>query len=252
MNILHAVILGIVEGLTEFLPVSSTAHLLIANRLLGLSLTNFVTSFDIYIQLGAILAVIVLYGRQVLLDKRNILRVVAAFIPTALIGFFLYPFVKHILLESLLLIAIALIIGGIVLILFERFSKKKDSDAFSYAQAAGIGVFQALAIIPGVSRSAATIIGGEIIGLKRKTIVEFSFWLAVPTMLAATGLDLIKSDFAFSNYEWLLIAIGFVVAFLTALLAIKFFLSYIQKHSFAGFGWYRIIIGLLILLFIFV
>lgn len=251
MNLLHALILGILEGLTEFLPISSTAHLIAANKMLGLTETEFLKSFDIYIQLGAILAVVVLFAKKLLTNWRLFWRVTAAFIPTALIGLIAYPFVKRVLLENLLVCGLALLIGGIVLIAFEKWhSSQEAAEKISYKQAAGVGFFQALAMIPGVSRSAATIIGGQTLGIDRKTIVEFSFLLAIPTMAAASGLDLIKSQAAFDSQEWQLLVVGFLAAFLTALLAIRFFLKYIQKHSFAAFGWYRIAAGLLILLFL--
>lgn len=251
MNFLHALILGIVEGLTEFLPVSSTAHLIVANRLLGLADSDFLKSFDIYIQLGAILAVVVLYAKKLLVNWKLFWRVAAAFFPTALIGLIAYPFVKAVLLENLLVCGIALLVGGILLIIFEKWHKAQPAkESISYPQAAGVGLFQALAMIPGVSRSAATIIGGQLLGIDRKTIVEFSFLLAIPTMAAASGFDLLKNDFSFSGAEWQLLAVGFIAAFLTALLAIRFFLKFIQQHSFAGFGWYRIIVGALILLFL--
>lgn len=251
MNILHAIILGIIEGLTEFLPISSTAHLIVANRLLGIPLTDFVKSFDIIIQLGAILAVVILYIRRLLFDRPTLYRIIVAFIPTALIGFFLYPILKNNLLENIRLIAYALVIGGVIMIIFEQTRKsEKIEKHISYYRALLIGVFQSLAIIPGVSRSGATIIGGQSLGISRKAIVEFSFLLAIPTMLAATGLDVIKNDFNFTSSEWSLLAVGFVTAFITALLAVQFFLRYIEKHSFSAFGWYRIIIGLLILFFL--
>jgi len=251
MNILHAIILGIIEGLTEFLPISSTAHLIVANRLLGIPLTDFVKSFDIIIQLGAILAVVILYIRRLLFDRPTLYRIIVAFIPTALIGFFLYPIIKNNLLENIRLIAYALVIGGVIMIIFEQTRKsEKIEKHISYYRALLIGVFQSLAIIPGVSRSGATIIGGQSLGISRKAIVEFSFLLAIPTMLAATGLDVIKNDFNFTSSEWSLLAVGFVTAFITALLAVQFFLRYIEKHSFSAFGWYRIIIGLLILFFL--
>ncbi len=251
MNILHAIILGIIEGLTEFLPISSTAHLIVANRLLGIPLTDFVKSFDIIIQLGAILAVVILYIRRLLFDRPTLYIIIVAFIPTALIGFFLYPIIKNNLLENIRLIAYALVIGGVIMIIFEQTRKsEKIEKHISYYRALLIGVFQSLAIIPGVSRSGATIIGGQSLGISRKAIVEFSFLLAIPTMLAATGLDVIKNDFNFTSSEWNLLAVGFVTAFITALLAVQFFLRYIEKHSFSAFGWYRIIIGLLILFFL--
>ncbi len=252
MNPLQAIILGIVEGLTEFLPISSTAHLLVANRLLGLEIDSFVKSFDIFIQLGAILAVVVLYVRRFIVERRTLIAVAAAFIPTAIIGLLLYPVVKSLLLDSLFLVAWALIIGGLCLILFERWHKKRSegTQTVSNKNAAAIGLFQALALIPGVSRAGATIIGGLALGISRKTIVEFSFLLAVPTMAAAVGLDLLKSDFTFSSNEWLLLAIGFVAAFLTALAAIRFFLSFIERRDFTLFGWYRIALGAAIIIFL--
>lgn len=163
----------------------------------------------------------------------------------------MYPFIKNNLLENLSLIAYALIIGGIIMIIFEHTRKtQKIEKHISYYRALVIGIFQSLAIIPGVSRAGATIIGGQSLGISRKTIVEFSFLLAIPTMFAASGLDVIKSDFNFTSSELSLLAVGFIAAFITALLAVRFFLRYIEKHSFSAFGWYRIIIGLLILLFL--
>ncbi len=251
MTIIHALIFGIVEGITEFLPISSTGHLMIADRLLHLGLSSFVTSFNIYIQLGAILAVVVLYFKKIFTSWTRILHIVAAFFPTAIIGLLLFPFIKNVLLENLFIVGIALISGGVIIIVFEYFFANKIKERkLSIHSSVWVGVFQALAVIPGVSRSAATIIGGRAIGIKREDIVEFSFLLAIPTMLAATALDLIKSDFNFSQNEWLLIAVGFIVAFLTALAAVKWFLSYIQKHGFAVFGWYRIVAGLIILIFL--
>lgn len=250
MNILHAIILGIVEGLTEFLPISSTAHLMIANRLLGLEVTDFVKSFDVIIQLGAILAVVVLYARRLLANRTLFFRVAVAFLPTALVGLLLYPLIKEVLLGNLFVAAIALIVGGFLLMFFGKFKRTHETEHISYAKALLVGVCQAIAVIPGVSRAAATIIGGQSLDIDRKAIVEFSFLLAIPTMAAATGLDLIKTNFSFSNQEWLLLTVGFVVAFGTALLAIKSFLAFIEKHSFVAFGWYRIAVGLAILLFL--
>ncbi len=251
MNILHAIILGIVEGLTEFLPISSTAHLVVANRLLAIPITDFVKSFDIIIQLGAILAVVILYLRRLLLDRATFQKIVVAFFPTAVVGLLLYPLVKNNLLGNLKIIAYALLIGGILMIIFEHTRQsKKAEQRISYFRAFMIGIFQSLAIIPGVSRAGATIIGGQSLGVSRKTIVEFSFLLAIPTMMAASGLDLIKSNISFNTSEWLLLIVGFISAFITALFAVRFFLRYIENHSFSAFGWYRIVIGLLILFFL--
>ncbi len=249
MSFFHACLLGIIEGLTEFLPISSTAHLMMANRLLDIPITDFVKSFDVFIQLGAILAVVCLYIRQLITNKKIFINICLAFVPTALVGLLLYPLVKKNFLGNIPLAAVALIIGGALIIIFEYYQREKKNDQpISQRRAIIIGLFQALAVIPGVSRAAATIIGGQSLGVNRKKIVEFSFLLAIPTMVAATGFDLIKSGITFNSSEWGLLITGFIFAFITALLAVKFFLHYIQKHSFTPFGWYRIVIGILILL----
>jgi undecaprenyl-diphosphatase len=257
MNFIHATIIGIVEGLTEFLPVSSTAHMIISSKLMGIKPTDFTKTFEIVIQLGAILAVVILYIKQ-LFNWQNIKKLIVAFIPTALIGFTLYKLVKSYLMENLTVIVWALIIGGLILIIFEKFNTKGNNPEegngikdISYKQCLYIGLFQALAIIPGVSRSAATIIGGLALGLKRKTIVEFSFLLAVPTMVAASGLDLLKSSQNILSSEFGLLAVGFITAFIVGGLSVKFFIKYIQKYNFIPFGIYRVIIGLALLLFLF-
>ena len=253
MNIIQSIILGIVEGLTEFLPISSTAHLIIASQFLQITQTDFVKTFTIAIQLGAILSVVVLYWRKFLLDLESLKKIIIAFIPTAVVGFIFYKIIKSFLMESDLVIALALLIGGIIIIIFEFSQKKKEEitensvDEITYEKAFIIGFCQSLAVIPGVSRSAATIIGGLSLKISRKVIVEFSFLLAVPTMLAATGYDLMKSGVVFNSQEVVVFLIGFVVSFLTAMLAIKFFLKFITRHDFSVFGIYRIILGLGIL-----
>jgi len=250
MNLLDSFVLGIIEGITEFLPISSTAHLIITGRFLNLFQTDFLKSFEIIIQLGAILAVIFLYGKKLIKNPDLIKKIITAFIPTAIIGLLLYKIIKNYFMNNFHIIILAMIIGGLGIIIFEYLHKDKTSkanlDSISYKQAVTIGLFQALAIIPGVSRSAATIIGGLSLGLSKTTIMEFSFLLAIPTMLAATGLDLLKSAPSFSNYEVLILLIGLITSFVTALLVIKLLLQYIQKHSFAIFGWYRIVFGLLL------
>ena len=251
MSFIQAIILGILEGITEFLPISSTGHLMIGSKILNISLSPFVTSFNIYIQLGAILAVVVLYIKKLLTGWHNVLHVIAAFIPTIIIGVLIYPFVKKVLLTNLLVVALALIIGGIGLIIFEQYYKnKKTNTDITVKNSFWVGVCQMLAAIPGVSRSAATIVGGMLMGITREKIVEFSFFLAMPTMAAASGLDVLESGWHFSGQEWQLIAVGFIAAFITALVAIKWFISYIQKHTFTAFGIYRIIVGIIILLFL--
>ena len=250
MNIIQAIILGIVEGITEFLPVSSTGHLILASRLLAIPSSEFLKSFEISIQLGAILAVVFLYGKRINLQTAK--RVGAAFLPTAVVGFTLYPLVKHVLLDSIDTVLFSLLIGGIILILFEWLHGEKDfgieriSD-IPYRTAVVIGLFQSIALIPGVSRAAATIVGGLWMGVRRKTIVEFSFLLAVPTMLAATALDILKSGAISNSRELGLLAVGGVTSFLVALAAIKFFLKFIQRNSFVWFGVYRVTVAVILL-----
>jgi undecaprenyl-diphosphatase len=246
MSLIHAIILGIVEGITEFLPVSSTAHLILASHLLHLAESEFVKSFEIIIQLGAILSVVVLYWSK-FWNWDVLKKLVVAVIPTGVIGLTVYKAVKGYLLGNVNVVLLALLIGGIALIVFERFREQNDAEVdfseITYRKAFLIGLFQAIAVIPGVSRSAATIVGGSLIGVSKRTIVEFSFMLAVPTMLAATGLELVKGRAALAgNYG--LLAVGFVVSFITAIVAIKSFLGYIKKHDFAVFGWYRVVLAI--------
>lgn len=255
MSFLDAVILGVVEGATEFLPVSSTGHLILANALLGGAPTEFAKTFEIVVQAGAILAVLVLYYRS-FLDIEKLKRLAIAFIPTGIIGFTLYPFVKSYLLESPTLVLTALGIGGVVLIIFDYYHSQHPEvelaeKPMSYRDAALIGLFQALAIVPGVSRSAATILGGLALGYSRVAIVEFSFLLAVPTLLAASGLDLVKNGLEITNGEWLLLALGSTVSFLIALVSVRWFLAYVRHHSFTAFGVYRVLIALAFALIIF-
>ena len=242
MSYLYAIILGIVEGLTEFLPVSSTAHLILAGHALGLADDAFRKSFEIIIQLGAILAVVAIYWRR-LLDVRLLRTLVIAFIPTGVIGLTVYKAVKAYLLGNLALVLTSLLVGGIALILFDRRPHDPDEvprlENITVRQALLVGLFQAIAIIPGVSRSAATIVGGTLIGIPRRTIIEFSFLLAVPTMAAASGLDLLKNYRTLSGHFDVL-AVGFVVSFITALVAVRAFLAFIRRRSFAAFGWYRV------------
>jgi undecaprenyl-diphosphatase len=259
MTILHALILGLIEGLTEFLPISSTAHLVLAGDWLQLPSSEFLKTFDISIQLGAILAVVIIYWRKIWSSKDLIYKIAAAFLPTAVIGLLLYKTVKTYFLDNNYLIAASLLLGGIIIIILEKYYARRpqaiatlpDSGrVMSYRQACLIGVCQSLAIIPGVSRAGATIIGGLGLGLKRQEIVEFSFLLAIPTMLAASGLDLYKSReiiLALGSGDIMAWAVGFVSAFVTAIIGIKFFLKFIQTRDFQAFGWYRIVLGLIVL-----
>jgi len=248
MTLLQSIILGIVEGITEFLPISSTGHLILASRLLGLSQTDFQKSFEIAIQLGAIGSVIMLYWRQ-FLEPAVLGRLIAAFIPTGLIGFALYHVVKTHLFGSDTVVLWALGLGGVALIVFELLHRESDDavadvTAIPYSKAALIGLFQSLSIVPGVSRAGATIVGGLILGLSRTTIVEFSFLLAVPTMLAATGYDLLKNASSFEAQQLGVLAAGFIASFVVALLSIKFLLAFVRTHTFIPFGIYRIAVAL--------
>jgi undecaprenyl-diphosphatase len=249
MDVLTSFILGIVEGFSEFLPISSTGHLILAGKLLGLGEGAFIKSFDIAIQLGAILSVVVLYWRELLVNWGTIKKVAVAFLPTGLIGFVLYKIIKNILLGSAAVVLWSLFFGGIILILFEALHREKsdatkDFSEITYRQSFLIGVFQSLAVIPGVSRSAATIVGGLILGMQRKLIVEFSFLLAVPTMLAATVYDLYKNGAIFSASQFNYLAVGFLTSFIVALASIKFLIRFLQNHTFIFFGVYRIVLVL--------
>ncbi len=249
MNLIQTLILGIVEGVTEYLPISSTAHLVLTSRIIGLTQTEFIKTFEIAIQLGAILAVVVLYWKKFLVDKKLLRNLMAAFIPAMVVGLFLYSFIKGILIGNYGITLWALLIGGFVLLVIERFlrSRKqtKNFNDLTIKQSFIIGIFQSISVIPGVSRAAATIIGGLTMGLNRESATEFSFLLAVPTMLAATGLDLIKSYKLFDASQFITLGIGFVVAFITAILAIKFLINFVKKHDFTVFGVYRIILAVL-------
>ena len=247
MDFITAFILGIVQGISEFLPISSTGHMILASHLMGLKHTEFLKSFEIAIQVGTILSVVVLYWRSLLVDFEVIKRLAVAFIPTGVLGLTLYKLIKGYLLDSETVVLCSLLIGGIFIVAFEYWYREKDDATseireISYKNAVIIGLFQSIAMIPGVSRSASTILGGLWLGLKRKTIVEFTFLLAVPTMLAATGYDLIKSgsQFSFDQIQYLLV--GFVTAFVVALLTIKFLLQFIKTHTFIPFGIYRIVL----------
>lgn len=255
MSFFHAIILSIVEGLSEFLPISSTGHLVLAAKLLNIPQTDFVKSFEIIIQLGAILAVVVLYWKTIWGNKKAWKPIIFAFIPTAVVGLVLYKVIKNILLGNPIVTVWALFIGGIIMIAIEYLRKEtKDSidkiENISTKNAVIIGLFQSISIVPGVSRAAASIIGAMILKTSRKTAVEFSFLLAIPTMVAATGLDLVKSNFSFTQSEWGILAGGFIGSFVFAILAVKFFIKFIQTHTFIPFGIYRIILALFFFLFL--
>jgi undecaprenyl-diphosphatase len=249
MDILHAVILGVVEGVTEFLPISSTGHLILTSKLLGIPDSTFLSSFEVAIQCGAILAVVVLYWRS-FLNIELLKRLLVAFLPTAVIGFAVYPFVKGYLLDNADVVVASLFIGGIFLIVFELFHRERPGavaapEEVTYRQAFAIGLFQCIAVIPGISRSAATIVGGLAVGIRRIAVVEFSFLLAVPTMGAATGLDLLKSYNEITSADFGVLLLGALVSFVVALGALKWLRAYVAKYTFIPFGAYRIVIALL-------
>lgn len=254
MNVLDAIFLGVVEGITEFLPISSTGHLILASELLHLDRTAFLSTFEVVIQMGAILAVVILYIRRFLVDWELNKRLIVGVIPALVVGGIFYPFIKH-LLDSPLVVVVSLLTGGVFIIGFEWLQEKKekpitDLNQISYRTAFLVGLWQATAVIPGISRAAATILGGLLLGMRRTVIVEFSFLLAVPTMIAASTIDLYKNASAFTPAEFKLLAIGFLVACLVAMGAIKLFLRFVQSHTFIPFGIYRILIALLFLFFV--
>lgn len=261
--LLLAIILGIVEGVTEFLPVSSTGHLILATELLGFDAEKW-SAFNVIIQLGAILAIVVLYWRTfwaVLhgLIQRNptswrfVLNILAGFLPSAILGFLL---IKHIelLLGNALVVAIAFILGGIAILLIEKLVKRTEFVGVAempLTTALGVGLIQCLSMVPGVSRSGATIMGGLSLGVERRTAAEFSFFLAIPTMLGATTLEIAKHHDTLlagaSGVGFGTVAVGFVVSFVVAILVVRAFVHYISRHGFAPFAWYRIVAGVVAL-----
>ena len=254
MDIIQTIILAVIEGLTEFLPVSSTGHMILASTIMKIHEDAFVKTFEISIQLGAILAIVLLYAKQFLRGITIYLKLGIAFVPTAIIGFLAYNFIKTYLFNSTI-VAVSLIIGGIVLIIIDKRITGQQSrtdliENINYKNAFFIGLIQCFSMIPGVSRAAATIIGGVFNGLDKKQATEFSFLLAVPTMFAATGYDLFKTSIDFSNHELFLLGLGLVIAFFTAWLAVKVFLKIVENYGFKHFGYYRILLGIVFLLLI--
>lgn len=254
MTIIQAIIIAIVEGLTEFLPVSSTGHMILTSSILGVENNAFLKTFEISIQLGAILAIVIMYIKRFFKSFEIYIKLIAAFIPTALVGFLAYGFIKEYLFNPMI-VAVTLIVGGIILILINRkmvsqVSKYKEVEDVSVKNAFFIGLIQCISMIPGVSRAAATIVGGTFNGFNKKQAMEFSFLLAVPTMAAATGYDLLKTPVQFSHNDIVLLIVGLVTAFIVAWIAVKAFISFVEKHGFAFFGWYRIAIGILYLILV--
>lgn len=253
MNYFQAIILAIIEGLTEFLPVSSTGHMIIGSSFMGIASDPFVKLFTVAIQLGAILSVVVLYFKRFFKSINFYIKLVVAFIPAAVFGLLLSKKIDE-LLESPMAVGISLLVGGIILLFVDKWFDKptiNEEEEINYLTALKIGFFQCIAMIPGVSRSGATIVGGMTQKLSRKVAAEFSFFLAVPTMFAATAkklLDFYQDGHTITQEQTNLLIIGNVVAFIVALLAIKSFIGYLNKHGFKMFGWYRIVAGLIIII----
>ena len=247
MTIWQALILAIIEGITEFLPVSSTGHMIIASSVMGISHDEFTKMYTVNIQIGAILSVLVLYTRRFLQTTDFYYKLFVAFLPAAVIGFLLNDYIDA-MLENVVVVAISLLVGGIILVFIDRIAKDYPKDReITYPEALKIGFYQCIAMLPGVSRSAATIIGGMFQGLTRKQSAEFSFFLAVPTMAAAAGYKFLKTYESIQASDIKILLFGNVVAFIVAMLAIRFFINFLTKYGFKVFGYYRIVLGIILL-----
>lgn len=264
IEILKAVLLGIVQGITEWLPVSSTGHMILVDEFVKLNFSpTFISTFLVVIQFGSILAVLLIFFKKLnpfdssksKIEKKETLslwaKVIVAVIPSGIIGILFEEDIDRLFFNSTT-VALALIIYGVIMIVIENRNKKpavSDFSQVSYKLALGIGLFQCLALIPGTSRSGSTIIGATLLGASRYVAAEFSFFLAIPTMLGASLLKLLKAGFVFSGFEWLVLGVGSVVAFVVSVIVIKFFMDYIKKHDFKAFGYYRIVLGIIVLLY---
>lgn len=252
LDIFQAIIIGIIEGFTEFLPISSTGHMIVASKYLGVSQDNLTKAYEVIIQFAAIMAVILVYRDKLTLKKIELWqKLFIAFLPLAVIGFIFKDLIKE--LFTVNTVAIMFIIGGIVFLIVEKLYKEEEShtnevENVSYRQAFLVGVAQVFSLIPGTSRAGATIIGGMLLKMNRKTSAEFSFLLAIPVMGAVSGYDLLKHYQEFADANWIAFAVGFVVAFAVAYLTIKLFLVFLQRFTFVAFGIYRIIFGIILLL----
>jgi undecaprenyl-diphosphatase len=253
MTVFEAIVIAVVEGITEFLPISSTGHMIVTEALLGMNIDEFTKVFTVNIQFGAILSVVVLYWRRFLQSWTFYQKLFVAFLPAAAIGFLASDFIDS-MLENVLVVAITMFLGGILLLFVDKwFNKASENQEISYPTALKIGFWQCIAMIPGVSRSAASIIGGMQQKLSRTNAAEFSFFLAVPTMAAASGYKLLKLIMEPNGVSMLkdnltTLLIGNIVAFIVAMIAIKTFITFLQKHGFKVFGWYRIVVGLILII----
>lgn len=254
MTLFDALILGTLEGLTEFLPISSTGHLILASHLLGIEQTVAHKTFEVVIQLGSILAVLFLFAQRLLGNKMLWMKIAVAFLPTAVFGFLFYKTIKS--LFGIETVSIMLVVGGIAFLVIEYFrrdhdeSKNKSVDELSIKESLMIGLFQSLSMVPGTSRSGATMIGGLFAGLSRKSAAEFSFLLAIPTMFAATAYDLYKNRATMVVDDYTLLACGFITAFVVAFFTVKAMMKFLTTHTFVVFGVYRILVGLVFWFFV--
>lgn len=251
MSYLQALIIAIVEGLTEFLPVSSTGHMILVDSLMNIRDKEFAKTFEIVIQLGAILAVLVIYIKRFFVGINIYKKLFVAFLPTGVIGLLAYKTIKHYLFNPFT-VSISLIVGGIILILLDKWSERKESEYkdvedISFKGALKIGFIQCFSMIPGVSRAAATIFGGIFAGFDRKQAAEFSFLLAIPTMFAASGYDLLKEKDNIHSEDVKILLFGAAIAFIVAIFAVKGFIAFLNKYGFKHFGWYRIVLGIVFL-----
>ena len=250
MSIFDSIILGIIEGITEFLPISSTAHMIVVSTFLGLKQSLQNIAFEIIIQLGATLAIVLIYLEKINFKNINLWKkVIIAFLPLLIVGFLLKDQIKT--LFNITVVAWMFIIGGVIFFIVEKFYSEKNRvnevEKVSLKQALIIGLFQIFALIPGTSRSGATIVGGMLTGLSRKTAADFSFLLAIPTMFVVSGYEFIKNFDSFSNQNFLVLATGFIVSFISAYIAVKLFLKFVQKYTLNAFGVYRIVFGIILL-----
>ncbi|MCB4748287.1 MAG: undecaprenyl-diphosphate phosphatase [Sulfurovum sp.] len=251
MDIFQAVIIGIIEGFTEFLPISSTGHMIIASKFLGVMENDLIKAYEIIIQFAAILAVMLIYREKITFKKIDLwMKLFVAFLPLAVVGFIFKDQIKT--LFNVQMVAWMFIIGGVIFLAVEYFYKGKeihikDTEKVSHMQALWIGIAQVFSLIPGTSRAGATIIGGLLVGLNRKTSTEFSFLLAIPVMATVSGYELLKYYHEFFNANWGAFFVGFVIAFIVAYMTIKLFLVFLQRFTFVAFGIYRIIFGVILL-----
>ncbi len=254
MDIFQAIIIGIIEGFTEFLPISSTGHMIVASKFLGIEESELIKAYEVIIQFAAILAVALIYREKISFKKIDLwVKLLIAFLPLAIVGFIFKDVIKT--LFTVHTVAWMFIVGGIVFLIVEYFYKEKeyhvkDVEKVSYRQALWVGFSQIFSLIPGTSRAGATIIGGMLSGLDRKTSSDFSFLLAIPVMTAVSGYDLLKNYQEFANANWGAFVVGFIVSFIVAYITVKLFLVFIQKFTFIAFGIYRIIFGIILLLII--